>query len=278
MILILLGTLLLMVFYFLSPEPGPERGDLALDSPPSKNNQDSDSTNQSQNQDSRPPDGFLPEAIPDDIDLSVEPSSSGYLPENYRMKSDSSLISESRFLREKVNVKWDESCQDLEKGDKFEDLEAETRKAGFDGSKPFPTDIAVENWNGFYELNGNFFQVSFFLQPETSPKRYRIHLFRAADAIFETQAKEVSGTLGKITSRYVGRVEAENFIKKHLKKVQDQGGKLGSRTVSQTIGRDQESRMTIFWNGRPIRYYNKRVRCQYEGVENTICRCVPKSG
>ena len=275
--LILIGilTVALAIFFLIVEAPEDQKAELKVEKEPKTQPKDT-----AQPIPKKPPtpkdSGNLPNFLPEDL-TEVEnkpyvPSSSGYLPEDYRL-NDGNLLSEELYEEVEVPVKWLESCDDLPPERKFKDLTKQAVSIGFSSRQAFPGDVNLNQWHGFYELNGIFHQFSILLVPESNPKRYKVRLFKSDDEKFETGVEDVTKTLGGIANRTVNRVDVERYAKALLEKVKKEGGTLGSRTMTQILGSGDKKRMTIYLNAVPIRYYYKDIYCQYEGVENTVCSC-----
>ena len=282
--LIIIGalTVTLAIFFLMVEAPEDRQSELKVQKDKGIENLRNDSAQSTQKKSPSPSKtqntpSFLAEDLSEIENKPYKPSSSGYLPEDYRLK-DGSLLSEELYEEVEVPVKWLKSCENLPPKRRFEDLTKQAKSVGFSSRRAFPGDVNLSQWHGFYELRGLYYQFSIVVIPQSRPKRYSVRLFKSDDENFETGVEDVTSTLGGIASTTVNRVDVERYAKALLEKAKNEGGTLGSRTMTQTMGSGKEKRMAIYLNAVPIRYYYQDIYCQYEGVDNTVCSCYLGTG
>jgi hypothetical protein len=150
---------------------------------------------------------------------------------------------------------------------------------GVDPREPAPDNILVEEIAQFWQLSGQYFQISGRWDRDMPP-RYAIHHFSASDPQFSENVKNLplpsaqefvapqSDLDLQSLSEYFGRVITD---------AQSAGALIGSRLVHAMPSPGDEAQDLKLNNGRVVSWMFGHGRCQLRTTGDAYCRCVSKS-
>jgi hypothetical protein len=150
---------------------------------------------------------------------------------------------------------------------------------GIDPREPTPDNVLVEEIAQFWQLSGQYFQISGRWDRDMPP-RYVIHHFSASDPQFSENVKNLPLPSAQEFVAPQGGLDLQSlgeYFERTIQDAKSAGASIGSRLVHAMPSPGDEAQDLKLNNGRVVSWMFGHGRCQLRTTGDAYCRCVSKS-
>jgi hypothetical protein len=210
--------------------------------------------------------------------LITQPASEGLFERQSEHFTPALIDAEGRFVGDETRLSMDKSCTErLHKPDATRSIEAQLQgDYGLNAKQRVPEDVFFETLTQFFQLDGQYYQLSARARTASRPPVYGFEFYVASDAGMRETLTKLALPVPIPPNADARSVRA--VVEQTLALFTKQGAQIGARTLQvRVIGGPEEPDQEIrYFNATPEQWAFGSGVCQLSATKRTsLCRCLP---